>query len=83
MLRRLLLLLALLVSMPLLGSCYVSPGPGVRVHHGGRCRNECAYWGNRQQCDRFCRVWAGGVCMAWEQRCRPMRTCMRWESRCY
>ncbi len=78
MLGRLLLLLAMVVSIPLLGSCVVrtyGPGP--------RCHNECAYWGVREQCDRFCRVWAAGVCMAWESRCRPVRSCVRWEQRCY
>ena len=78
MLRRLLLLVALLLSTPLLASCFVrSYGPGPR------CRNECTYWGVREQCDRVCRVWAGGACMAWESRCRPVRSCARWESRCY
>lgn len=79
MLRRLLLLVALLLSIPLLGCIVRTHGPGP----GPRCHNECAYWGVREQCDRFCRVWAAGACMAWESRCRPVRTCVRWHTRCY
>ncbi len=79
MLRRILLLVTLLLSASLLASCYVrSYGPP-----GAHCRNECAYWGVRDQCDRFCRVWGPGGCLAWESRCRPVRQCVRWETRCY
>ena len=74
--------LGIVLILTLFAGCLVrtyGPPPGPRRN----CRNECAAWGVRDRCDRFCRVWVGGACMAWEQRCRPERTCMRFEMRCY
>ncbi len=81
LLKRALLLCLLLAAIPLL-SCLV---PVHHRHHGPRanCQNVCGYWGVRDRCDRFCRVWAAGRCMAWESRCRPERACLRYETRCY
>jgi hypothetical protein len=77
-----LLALALLLATLGLASCYVHHH-GPPPPHRPRCFTGCAEWGFREACERRCRVWAGGVCMAFDQRCRPQRVCFRHETRCH
>lgn len=85
MLRRLLILVGLLVvvggSACIVRHHHGPPPPGPPPHH--RCHEECVLWAHERHCDRRCRVWTGGVCVAWEQHCGHRRVCRRHETRCH
>jgi len=81
-----LLLVAGLLALLSLAGCLVpvhhhGPPPPGRYHRN--CRSGCLEWGHREVCDRRCRIWANGICMGWEQRCRPQRVCLRSGTVCH
>lgn len=77
--RRLLLALALLLTIPVISSCFVP----VRHHRRRNCYRKCVYNAHRRSCQQQCEIYRNGVCVAYREVCRHVRYCARYRTRCY